>query len=81
MTKEIPFFERVQTERTEILSALKMQIRVYVDQEIDEGNEVSWHDFIAKYSEWNHEPLYEIIVQEIVKCMREDSNHGLSLLG
>lgn len=65
------FFEQVEADKLEILEALKSQVRVYVEYEIEKGNDLHWRDFINQYSEWNHEPLYETIVEEIVRCAGE----------
>lgn len=75
------FYERVEADRNEILSALKSQVRVYVEDELEMGNELNWRHFVDKYSEWNYESLYETIVDEIVKCAKEVVASGLSRAG
>ncbi|GKU76885.1 hypothetical protein L3i20_v212820 [Paenibacillus sp. L3-i20] len=72
-----PFWVRVDATKGEYLSALRSQIRTYVDHEEEMGNELDWRHFVERYSEWNHEHLYETVVEEIMIYVREKVD-GLS---
>lgn len=73
MTEELPFYERVQAEREDILSALKMVVRSWTYNEVESGNsdERMFPRFLDQHPEWNHDELYKTIVEEMDTCMQE----------
>ena len=82
MTEELPFYERVQAEREDILSALKMVVRSWTYNEVESGNsdERMFPRFLEHHPEWNHDELYKTVTEEMERCMQEATN-GLSRLG
>lgn len=70
------FFERVQAEKDDILSALKSVVGNWAENEIDEGNNPTFENFRDEYPEWDVEELYATIGEELHRV-----KHGLSRTG
>lgn len=67
------FYERVEVEKEEILSALKTVVSCWTANEIDAGNNPTFENFRDMYPEWDHEELYATIGEEMHRV-----KHGLS---
>lgn len=59
------FWERVDAEREDIISALKTQVSCWTENEIEAGNEPTFEHFIDEYPEWDVEELYASISEEV----------------
>jgi hypothetical protein len=70
------FYERVQIEQEEIISALKTVVRCWTENEMEAGNNPTFENFIHYYREWDHEELHETIGEEMFR-----TKHGLSNIG
>ena len=67
------FYERVQAEQEDIISALKTQVSCWTENEMEAGHNPTFDQFIAEYPEWDHEELYADIGKEMYRV-----KHGLS---
>lgn len=59
------FYERVQIEQEEIISALKTTVSCWTENEIEAGNTPTFENFRDFYPEWDHEQLYATIAEEM----------------
>lgn len=78
------FYERVQIEQEEIISALKTTVSCWTENEIEDGNKPTFEHFIDEYPEWDHEELYDTITSEMERTVKEENereNFGLPFFG
>ena len=55
------FYERVDAEREEIISALKTAVSCWTENQIEDGYNPTFEHFIDAHPEWDHEVLYPTI--------------------
>lgn len=72
------FYERVQAEQEDIISALKTTVSCWTENEIDTGNKPMFERFRDEYPEWDHEELYATIAEEMgrVESIIESEKRG-----
>lgn len=61
---QMAFYDRVQAEKEDILSALKTQVRCWTEETMDKGDDPLLSDFLAIYPEWDHDQLHGFITKE-----------------
>lgn len=64
------FYEQVQDEQQEILSALRSSVSTWTENEIEAGNTPQLESFCEEYPEWDHQALIDIIAAEITRVAR-----------
>lgn len=72
------FFEQVEVEKEEIISALKMTVSCWTENQLEDWNTPVFENFIHEFPEWNHDELYETIAAEMerVRGIVESEKRG-----
>lgn len=60
-----PFYTLVKEDQQYILSVLRTVVKEWSEKEITNRDVPMLHNFLNEHDEWNHEPLYEFIDEEI----------------